>query len=121
MTEVREHFRPEFINRIDEIVVFNALGSEAIRRIADIQLAGLRERVAAQDITLTVTDAAVARVADVGFDPHYGARPLKRAIQEHVENALARLLLEGRAAPGDTIVVDERDGRLVFNVEKTEK
>ena len=118
MSEVREHFRPEFINRIDEIVVFNALGSEAIRRIADIQLESLRERVAAQDIGLKVTEAAIARVADVGFDPHYGARPLKRAIQEHVENGLARLLLEGRAAPGDTIVVDEKDSRLVFSVEK---
>ena len=120
MTEVREHFRPEFINRIDEIVVFNALGNDAIRRIADIQLENLRERVAAQDIALKVTEAAVARVADVGFDPHYGARPLKRAIQEYVENGLARLLLEGRAAPGDTIVVDEADRRLVFRVEKAE-
>ncbi len=119
MTEVREHFRPEFINRIDEIVVFNALGSDAIRRIADIQLESLRERVAAQDIGLKVTEAAIVRVADVGFDPHYGARPLKRAIQEHVENGLARLLLEGRAAPGDTIVVDEKDGHLTFSVEKT--
>ncbi|EJW99136.1 protein containing Clp ATPase, partial [gut metagenome] len=96
------------------------LGSEAIRRIADIQLAGLRARVEAQDIGLKVTDAAIARVADVGFDPHYGARPLKRAIQDHVENALARLLLEGRAAPGDTIVVDEDNGRLAFRVEKGE-
>ena len=82
MTEVREHFRPEFINRIDEIVIFNSLGSEAIRRIAAIQLKSLQARVAAQDVTLEVTDEAMAELAEVGFDPHYGARPLKRAIQD---------------------------------------
>lgn len=118
MTEVREHFRPEFINRIDEIVIFNSLGSEAIRRIAAIQLKSLQARVAAQDVTLEVTDEAMAELAEVGFDPHYGARPLKRAIQDHIENRLAMVMLEGSAGPGDTIRVGARDGRFTFDVEK---
>ena len=118
MTEVREHFRPEFINRIDEIVIFNSLGSEAIRRIAAIQLKSLQARVAAQDVTLEVTDEAMAELAEVGFDPHYGARPLKRAIQDHIENRLAMVMLEGSAGPGDTIRVGTKDGRFTFDVEK---
>ena len=118
MTEVREHFRPEFINRIDEIVIFNSLGSEAIRRIAGIQLKSLQARVAAQDVTLEVTDEAMAELAEVGFDPHYGARPLKRAIQDHIENRLAMVMLEGSAGPGDTIRVGAKDGRFTFDVEK---
>ena len=118
MTEVREHFRPEFINRIDEIVIFNSLGSEAIRRIAAIQLRSLQARVAAQDVTLEVTDEAMAELAEVGFDPHYGARPLKRAIQDHIENRLAMVMLEGSAGPGDTIRVGAKDGRFTFDVEK---
>ena len=118
MTEVREHFRPEFINRIDEIVIFNSLGSEAIRRIAAIQLKSLQARVAAQDVTLEVTDEAMAELAEVGFDPHYGARPLKRAIQDHIENRLAMVMLEGSVGPGDTIRVGAKDGRFTFDVEK---
>ena len=118
MTEVREHFRPEFINRIDEIVIFNSLGNEAIRRIAAIQLKSLQARVAAQDVTLEVTDEAMAELAEVGFDPHYGARPLKRAIQDHIENRLAMVMLEGSAGPGDTIRVGAKDGRFTFDVEK---
>lgn len=118
MTEVREHFRPEFINRIDEIVIFNSLGSEAIRRIAAIQLKSLQARVAAQDVTLEVTDEAMAELAEVGFDPHYGARPLKRAIQDHIENRLAMVMLEGSAGPGDTIRVGAKDGRFTFDVER---
>ena len=118
MTEVREHFRPEFINRIDEIVIFNSLGSEAIRRIAAIQLKSLQARVAAQDVTLEVPDEAMAELAEVGFDPHYGARPLKRAIQDHIENRLAMVMLEGSAGPGDTIRVGAKDGRFTFDVEK---
>ena len=118
MIEVREHFRPEFINRIDEIVIFNSLGSEAIRRIAAIQLKSLQARVAAQDVTLEVTDEAMAELAEVGFDPHYGARPLKRAIQDHIENRLAMVMLEGSAGPGDTIRVGAKDGRFTFDVEK---
>lgn len=118
MAEVREHFRPEFINRIDEIVIFNSLGSEAIRRIAEIQLKSLKERVAAQDMTLEVTDEAMAELAEVGFDPTTVLVPLKRAIQDHIENQLAMVMLEGSAGPGDTIRVGAKDGKFTFDVEK---
>lgn len=118
MQEVKQHFRPEFINRIDEIVVFNALDTKAIRAIAKIQIDKLAKRVAAQDMVLDVTDAALDEIAKVGFDPLYGARPLKRAVQEHIENEVARLLLEGKAAPKDHVVVDSKDDHFVFDVKK---
>ena len=118
MQEVKQHFRPEFINRIDEIVVFNALDTKAIRAIAKIQIDKLAKRVAAQDVVLDVTDAALDEIAKVGFDPLYGARPLKRAVQEHIENEVARLLLEGKAAPKDHVVVDSKDDHSVFDVKK---
>ena len=113
MQEVKQHFRPEFINRIDEIVVFNALDTKAIRAIAKIQIDKLAKRVAAQDVVLDVTDAALDEIAKVGFD-----RPLKRAVQEHIENEVARLLLEGKAAPKDHVVVDSKDDHFVFDVKK---
>ena len=116
MEEVREHFRPEFINRIDEIVVFNALGNDAIKDIAKIQLAKLAKRVAAQDIVLTVEDSALDEIALVGFDALYGARPLKRAIQDHIENGLSRLLLAGKVKAKDEIVVGAEDGEFTFEV-----
>ena len=118
MQEVKQHFRPEFINRIDEIVVFNALDTKAIRAIAKIQIDKLAKRVAAQDVVLDVTDAALDEIAKVGFDPLYGARPLKRAVQEHIENEVARLLLEGKAAPKDHVIVDSKDDHFVFDVKK---
>lgn len=118
MQEVKQHFRPEFINRIDEIMVFNALDTKAIRAIAKIQIDKLAKRVAAQDVVLDVTDAALDEIAKVGFDPLYGARPLKRAVQEHIENEVARLLLEGKAAPKDHVVVDSKDDHFVFDVKK---
>ncbi len=118
MQEVKQHFRPEFINRIDEIVVFNALDTKAIRAIAKIQIDKLAKRVAAQDVVLDVTDAALDEIAKVGFDPLYGARPLKRAVQEHIENEVARLLLEGKAATKDHVVVDSKDDHFVFDVNK---
>ena len=118
MQEVKQHFRPEFINRIDEIVVFNALDTKAIRAIAKIQIDKLAKRVAAQDVVLDVTDEALDEIAKVGFDPLYGARPLKRAVQEHIENEVARLLLEGKAAPKDHVVVDSKDDHFVFDVKK---
>ncbi|HBC70264.1 MAG TPA: type VI secretion system ATPase TssH, partial [Sutterella sp.] len=118
MREVKQHFRPEFVNRIDEIVVFNALDNKAIRSIAKIQIDRLAKRVADQDVELVVTDAALDEIARVGFDPLYGARPLKRAVQEHLENAIARMLLEGKAGPGDRISVDAADGKFAFNVQK---
>jgi ATP-dependent Clp protease ATP-binding subunit ClpB len=114
MAEVRGHFRPEFINRIDEIVVFNALDRARIADIARIQLRRLESRLAAQDMKLVVSDAAIAEIAKVGFDPLYGARPLKRAIQQQIENPLAQRLLEGKIGPKDVVPVDFRDGNFTF-------
>jgi ATP-dependent Clp protease ATP-binding subunit ClpB len=104
--ELKNHFRPEFLNRIDETVVFHSLDASHIADIAKIQLAVLTARLAHMDLALEVTDAAVAELAKVGFDPVFGARPLKRAIQQRIENPLSKLLLEGKFAPKDTIHVD---------------
>ena len=103
--ELKMHFRPEFLNRIDETVVFHALDAAHIARIADIQLGVLAQRLAKLDLTLDVSAPALAELAKVGFDPVFGARPLKRAIQQRIENPLSKLLLEGRFAPKDTIAV----------------
>jgi ATP-dependent Clp protease ATP-binding subunit ClpB len=112
--EVKTHFRPEFINRIDEIVVFHALDEKHIRSIAKIQLQYLEQRLAAMEMKIELTDAALKEIASVGFDPIYGARPLKRAIQSQIENPLAKALLEGTFGPKDTIRVDAVKGRIVF-------
>ncbi|MEY4762027.1 MAG: hypothetical protein RLZZ200_1883, partial [Pseudomonadota bacterium] len=114
MERVQEHFRPEFINRIDDIIVFHPLGSDQIRAIVDIQLANLRQRLADRDMVLTLTDAARDLLGEAGFDPVYGARPLKRAIQQQVENPLAERILRGEFAPGDTVEVGEEAGHLAF-------
>ena len=114
MGEVKTHFRPEFVNRIDEIVVFHALGEEHIKSIARIQLNVLKGRLAKMDYGFEISEAALGELAKVGFDPVYGARPLKRAIQSEVENPLAKSILEGRFAPKDTIAVDWRGGRMAF-------
>jgi ATP-dependent Clp protease ATP-binding subunit ClpB len=114
MDVLRHQFRPEFINRIDETVVFHALGREQLRRIVDIQIAGLRARLAERDMQIHFADAALDWLANVGFDPVYGARPLKRAIQQHVENALARDILAGRLADGDSIEVSVGEDGLGF-------
>jgi ATP-dependent Clp protease ATP-binding subunit ClpB len=119
MGEVKAQFRPEFVNRIDEIVVFHALGEENIKSIARIQLNVLKARLAKMDFGFEITDAALAELAKVGFDPVYGARPLKRAIQSEVENPLAKAILEGRFAPKDTISVDWRGGKMAFEKKKT--
>ncbi|MDA0228212.1 MAG: AAA family ATPase, partial [Proteobacteria bacterium] len=104
--ELKTQFRPELLNRIDETVVFHALDAQHIGAIAQIQLDGLRQRLAAQDLALEVSPAALAELAKVGFDPVFGARPLKRAIQQRIENPLSLQLLEGRFEPGCTIKVD---------------
>ncbi len=114
--EVKSYFRPEFINRIDEVVVFHALSEAHIASIARIQLKGLEQRLAQMEMALDVTDAALAEIAKAGFDPVYGARPLKRAIQSELENPLAKEILSGRFAPKDTIRIDVRDG--VFSFDK---
>ena len=115
MEDVKEHFRPEMINRIDEVVVFHGLDQANIRSIAQIQLRSLEKRLAAMNLTLRVDDAALDLIAKAGFDPVYGARPLKRAIQAEIENPLAKALLEGRYAPESTINVQVENGRLAFN------
>jgi ATP-dependent Clp protease ATP-binding subunit ClpB len=106
---VSQNFRPEFLNRIDEVVVFHPLEREQIRKIADIQLDYLRKRLADRDIQLKVSDKALDKISNTGFDPVYGARPLKRAIQSYIENPLAKEILEGKYAPGDTVLVDAHD------------
>src|SRR5882724_10653322 len=114
MAEVKTQFRPEFVNRIDEVVVFHALGEDHIKSIARIQLNVLKARLARLDYDFQISDAAVTELAKVGFDPVYGARPLKRAIQSALENPLAKAVLEGRFAPKDTIYVDWRGGKMAF-------
>jgi ATP-dependent Clp protease ATP-binding subunit ClpB len=114
MDEVKRSFRPEFVNRIDEIVVFHGLDPKHIQSIARIQLKNLEKRLAAQDMVLSVTEAALEEIAKVGFDPVYGARPLKRAIQQNIENPVAKLVLQGRFGPKDVIPVDFRDGGFSF-------
>ncbi|SKA67940.1 ATP-dependent Clp protease ATP-binding subunit ClpB [Thiothrix eikelboomii] len=115
MEVVGTHFRPEFINRIDEVVVFHPLDQHEIRQIADIQLNSLRKRLAVRELNIEFSDAAMDHIAAVGFDPVYGARPLKRAIQNQVENPLAQEILAGHFMPGETIKVDVKDGLLSFN------
>jgi ATP-dependent Clp protease ATP-binding subunit ClpB len=112
--QVREFFRPEFLNRIDEIVEFEPLTQEQLAKIVDLQLERLRTRLAERGIELEVTDEAKHVLAEAGWDPTYGARPLKRAIQRMVENPLALRLLEGDFADGDSVRVDAPDGELVF-------
>ncbi|MGJ8517018.1 ATP-dependent chaperone ClpB [Carnimonas bestiolae] len=115
MDVVGTHFRPEVINRIDEVVVFHPLGQDQIQRIASIQLERLRARLAEREIGLEVSDAALAQLAVVGFDPVFGARPLKRAIQTRLENPLAQELLAGRYGPGDTVKVGAAEGELALS------
>jgi ATP-dependent Clp protease ATP-binding subunit ClpB len=109
-----EHFRPEFLNRIDEVVEFTPLSREQLGEIVELQLRRLRERLAERGLGLELTDAAKEVIAEAGWDPTYGARPLKRALQRLVENPLALRLLEGEFADGDTVRVDASDGELVF-------
>jgi ATP-dependent Clp protease ATP-binding subunit ClpB len=114
MGVVGSHFRPEFINRIDEAVVFHPLGSQEIRAIARIQSERVVKRLAERDIGIEFTDAALDQLARAGYDPVYGARPLKRAIQSLIENPLARDILDGKFAAGDTVKVDASDGQISF-------
>ena len=114
LAEVRQHFRPEFINRIDEIVVFHSLDDKHIGSIARIQLQVMERRLAKMDIGMTITDAALKKLAEAGYDPVYGARPLKRAIQQEVENPLSKAILQGRFGPKDTIAIDVDGSELSF-------
>ena len=116
MEEVKGHFRPEFLNRIDEMVVFHGLDQKNIASIAKIQLQRLTDRLAKMDMVLEVSEAALTKVAEAGYDPVFGARPLKRAIQQYIENPVARLILEGKFAPKDIVPVDvDKKGNFIFN------
>ncbi|MDQ4078541.1 MAG: ATP-dependent chaperone ClpB [Chloroflexota bacterium] len=119
LAALRQHFRPEFLNRIDEIVIFHALSRSDLVKIVEIQLRQLRNLLEGQGMNLVVTDAAKYQLAEEGFDPVYGARPLKRVIQRRLQNQLALAMLEGRFAEGDTVRIDYRDGEYVF--EKAEE
>ena len=114
MDVVGQHFRPEFINRVDDMVVFHPLDREQIKLIAGIQLGNLRKRLAAHGFALEFSDAAMDLIGEAGFDPVYGARPLKRAIQNEIENPLAQKILSGGYVGGDTIKIDAEEGRFTF-------
>ncbi|MCX7063783.1 MAG: AAA family ATPase, partial [Proteobacteria bacterium] len=111
---VAKHFRPEFLNRVDDVVVFHPLGREHMAAIAAIQLSGLRARLKDQELGLEFTEAAVQRLTEQGYDPVYGARPLKRAIQRSIENPLAGELLGGRFHPGDLVRIDVAHDAFTF-------
>ena len=115
MEVVGTHFRPEFSNRVDESVMFHLLGREQIRGIAAIQLQALEQRLAERELGLEISDAFMDRLVEAGFDPVYGARPLKRAIQQELENPLAQRILAGEFQPGDVIVVDLEDDEPSFS------
>jgi ATP-dependent Clp protease ATP-binding subunit ClpB len=118
MEVVGQHFRPEFLNRVDDMVVFHPLTQDQIAAIVVIQLEYLEQRLAERDMRLELSDAAVATLAEAGYDPVYGARPLKRAIQQRIENPLAHEILSGTLAPGDVVRVDVADGEIVFQTAK---
>jgi ATP-dependent Clp protease ATP-binding subunit ClpB len=119
MEIVAQHFRPEFINRLDEVVVFHPLGREHIRRIVDLQIAHLRDRLAERQLSLKLGEAVLDQLGEAGYDPVYGARPLRRVIQHRLEDPLAKALLEGRFVPGDVIVAElGPGGNLAFSSER---
>jgi ATP-dependent Clp protease ATP-binding subunit ClpB len=116
---LRDHFRPEFLNRVDEVIVFKPLTQDQLARIVEIQLANLQKRLAERKIQLRVTEAAKKLLVERGWDPVYGARPLKRTIQRLVQDPLAMRLLEGEFNDGDRIVVDVENGELTFEKAET--
>jgi ATP-dependent Clp protease ATP-binding subunit ClpB len=114
MAELKKHFRPEFLNRVDDVIIFQSLDEEELSRIVDIQLEKLKKRLAQQQLTLDVDNAAKKLLAAEGYDPQFGARPLKRAIQEQVLNPLSMRLLEGEFKPGDKIKATGKGDELIF-------
>lgn len=121
LTEMRHHFRPEFLNRVDEIVVFHSLTEAELKKILDIQLGRLRARLAERHVDIELTEEAATHLAREGYDPVYGARPLKRAIQKELETPLGRRLLAGEIHDGDKVTVGWRDGVFTFSTKKTER
>ncbi len=117
MAELKRHFRPEFLNRVDDVIIFQSLDESEIELIVDIQLEKLKQRLAQQNLTLDVDAAAKKLLAREGYDPQFGARPLKRAVQEHILNPLSMRLLEGEFKPGDKIKVTTKAEELVFQTE----
>ena len=115
MRRLRESFRPDFLNRIDEIIIFRQLDQDELRQITELQLEETKRRLHAQNITVEFTPAAVDWVAGRGFQPEFGARPMRRVIQRDIDNELSRLLLDGQITPGQHVTVDVREGRLAFD------
>ena len=111
--ELKKHFRPEFLNRIDDMIVFHQLGEDEIKKIASLMLDILKKRLAQSGVNAVFTDEAIAHIAKEGFDPVYGARPLRRAIQSKIEDLLAEKMLENNIKSGDSVTVDVLDGELV--------
>jgi ATP-dependent Clp protease ATP-binding subunit ClpB len=114
MAALRQHFRPEFLNRIDEVIIFHGLTKEHLEQIVDIQVGHLRRLLAERRLEIELSDAAKGLIAEWGYDPAYGARPLKRVIQREIQDPLALRLLQGEFSEGDRVWADARDGRLVF-------
>jgi ATP-dependent Clp protease ATP-binding subunit ClpB len=121
LEEVRATFRPEFINRLDEMIVFKSLTAAEIRKIVNIQLDQVAKRLSDRGITLEITDEAATHLAGVGFDPTYGARPLKRAVQKEILNPLAQALLRGEIHDNTTVKIAMRDGSIVFEKQEEAK
>lgn len=119
--ELKKHFRPEFLNRVDDIIIFHSLNEKQLEQIVDIQLKRVEKRLSQQQLTLDLEPSAKRMLAHEGFDPQFGARPLKRAIQEHLLDPLAMQLLEGKFKAGDHIHVSARDGELAFSKAKPAK
>jgi ATP-dependent Clp protease ATP-binding subunit ClpB len=121
LTEMRHHFRPEFLNRVDEIVVFHSLSEADLKKILYVQLGRLRARLEERHIDLELTEVAATHLAREGYDPVYGARPLKRAIQKELETPIGRRLLTGEIKDGDKVIVDWKDGEFTFSTKTAER
>jgi ATP-dependent Clp protease ATP-binding subunit ClpB len=113
---LKQHLKPEFLNRLDDIVIFNPLGKEEIREIIDIMLAGLQKRLEERQININLTERAKDYIAEAGFDPVFGARPLKRALYSIVEDTLAELILEDKVVDGDTVTFDVENGEIITKI-----
>jgi len=114
LAELRANFRPEFLNRVDDIILFSRLDRTQLREIVEIQLRGVRDRLAARKLTLRITEQAIDAIAAEGYDPTYGARPLKRVIQRRLQDPIAMAILEGRFSEGDSVLVDANDGQITI-------